>query len=282
MSSASVLCGRHCRLQLDRPRIMGILNLTPDSFYDGGRHQAREAALHKAAEMAAEGVDIIDVGGESTRPGAAPVSDAEEIDRVVGIIELLGREFDLPLSIDTSKSAVAKEAVAAGADFINDISGLSFDPEMAATAAGNGAGLFLMHTRGRPDRMQQDTDYADLLGEVKSSLRQSATRALDAGVNPTKISLDPGIGFGKNLPGNLRLLNNLDQLLELGYPLLLGTSRKSFIGKILRQESPDERLHGTLATIALGVDRGAMLFRVHDVRPARDAALVAWAIKHSH
>lgn len=281
MNSGGVLRGRRCSLQLDRPRIMGILNLTPDSFYDGGVHQAREAALRRAATMVAEGVDIIDLGGESTRPGAAPVCHTEEIDRVVGIVELLAGEFAVPLSIDTSKSLVAKAAIAAGADFINDISGLNFDPDMAAIAGHSGVGLFIMHTRGRPERMQQDTRYVDLLGEVKCSLRQSVTRALGAGVSQDKISLDPGIGFAKDLSGNLQLLNHLGCLQELGYPLLLGTSRKRFIGQILQLEDPAERLHGTLATVALGVDRGAMLFRVHDVRPARDAALVAWAIKNS-
>ena len=231
--------------------------------------------------MVTEGVDIIDVGGESTRPGAVQIGDAEEIDRVAGVIELLVREFDVPISIDTSKSSVAREAVAAGVDFVNDISGLKFDSAMAWVAASSGAGLFLMHTRGRPERMQHDTSYADLLTEVETSLRSSADQALRAGVAKDKIALDPGIGFGKDLKGNLSLVNRLDRLAGLGYPILLGTSRKSFIGKVLQQDDPAARLNGTLATIALGVDRGAMLFRVHDVHPVREAALMAWAIKNA-
>jgi len=253
--------------------------VTPDSFYDGGLHQDGEAILRRVATMVAEGVDIIDVGGESTRPGAKQIGETEEMDRVTGVISLLHREFEVPLSIDTTKSAVALEAVEAGVGFINDISGLTFDAEMAAVAAACGAGLFLMHTRGRPDRMQQDTKYADLPAEVERSLAESAAKALQAGVPRDKISLDPGIGFGKDVAGNLQLLKRLDRLLDLGFPLLLGTSRKSFIGKVLQQDDPAERLNGTLATIALGVDRGAMLFRVHDVKPAREVAQMAWAIK---
>lgn len=279
MAKIPCLSGRRCRLMLDRPRIMGVLNLTPDSFYDGGLHQDQDAALHRVAEMVAEGADLIDIGAESTRPGAAQVSEGEEIDRVAGIIERLVKEFAVPLSIDTSKSAVARASVAAGVEFINDISGLNFDPAMAGVAASSGAGLFLMHTRGRPDQMQQDTVYVDLLEEVESALRCSAQQALQAGVTQEKIALDPGIGFGKDLAGNLLLLNRLDRLCNLGFPLLLGTSRKSFIGKVLDQENPAERLNGSLATVALGVDRGAMLFRVHDVKPALEAARMAWAIK---
>jgi dihydropteroate synthase len=258
---------------------MGVLNVTPDSFYDGGLHLNPDSALRKAHEMVTEQVDIIDVGGESTRPGAAQVSEAEEIDRTCRIIEQLVREVDVPLSIDTSKTAVAVAALAAGADFINDISGLQFDSGMAAAVASSGSGLFLMHTRGRPEQMQQDTRYTDLIGEVKASLRESASDAMLAGVPREKIALDPGIGFGKDAAGNLKLLNHLDDLLELGFPLLLGTSRKSFIGKVLHQQTPAERLNGTLATVALGVERGAMVFRVHDVKPAREVALMAWAIK---
>lgn len=279
MAKIPCLSGRRCRLMLDRPRIMGVLNLTPDSFYDGGLHQDQDAALHRVAEMVAEGADLIDIGAESTRPGAAQVSEGEEIDRVAGIIERLVKEFAVPLSIDTSKSAVARASVAAGVEFINDISGLNFDPAMAGVAASSGAGLFLMHTRGRPDQMQQDTVYVDLLEEVESALRCSAQQALQAGVTQEKIALDPGIGFGKDLAGNLLLLNRLDRLCNLGFPLLLGTSRKSFIGKVLDQENPAERLNGSLATVALGVDRGAMLFRVHDVKPALEVARMAWAIK---
>jgi dihydropteroate synthase len=272
------LAGRSCRLSLERPLIMGILNVTPDSFSDGGRYRSVESALRRGLELAAEGADLIDVGGESTRPGAAPVSAQEEMDRVVPVIEALRREVALPLSVDTSKAAVASASVAEGAEFINDISGLRFDPEMAATAAATGAGLFLMHTRGRPDQMQAETHYADLLGEVVGYLQQGLMQAVAAGVLTEKLAVDPGIGFGKSVEGNLELLRRLPELQSLGRPVLLGTSRKGFIGRIVGRTNPEQRLAGTLATVALGVAGGALIFRVHDVRPARDAALMAWAV----
>lgn len=272
------LAGRSCRLSLDRPRIMGILNVTPDSFSDGGCYNSVELALHRGLELAAEGADIIDVGGESTRPGAALVGLQEELDRVAPVIEALSREVSIPLSIDTNKAAVARAAVAAGAEFVNDISGLQFDPEMAETVAATGAGLFLMHTRGRPGQMQQDTAYADLLGEVMASLRQGIDQAAAAGVSLEKIAIDPGIGFGKSVEGNLELMRRLPELQSLGRPVLLGTSRKSFIGRIVGQADPQQRLAGSLSTVALGVQGKAHIFRVHDVRPSREAALMAWAI----
>jgi dihydropteroate synthase len=272
------LLGRNCALDLDRPRIMGVLNVTPDSFSDGGRYQGPEAALRRALEMVREGADLIDIGGESTRPGAPAVSAEEELERVVPVVELLQRELDLPLSIDTSKASVARGAIAAGAHFINDISGLTFDPEIASVAAASGAGLFLMHTPGRPEQMQRQTRYTDLLGEVMAFLARSLARAEAAGVASSKLAVDPGIGFGKDAAGNLLLLQRLRELQSLGRPVLLGTSRKSFIGKVLGQADPGERLFGTLATVALGVERGAQIFRVHDVRAAREAALLAWAI----
>jgi dihydropteroate synthase len=273
-----VLVGRRCRLNLDRPLIMGILNVTPDSFSDGGRYDCLERALARGREMAEEGVDLIDVGGESTRPGAPAVSAEAELERVTPVIEALRRELGLPLSVDTNKAVVARAAVAAGADFINDISGLRFDAQMAAAAAESGAGLFLMHTRGRPGQMQQDTAYHDLVGEVIAYLRQSLAEALAAGVAEDKLAVDPGIGFGKSPEGNLEILRRLREFHSLGRPLLLGTSRKSFIGKVLAQPDPDRRLYGTLSTVALGVERGAKIFRVHDVRPAKEAALMAWAV----
>ncbi len=272
------LLGRSCRLSLDRPLIMGVLNVTPDSFSDGGCYRSLDDALRRGEAMAAEGADLLDVGGESTRPGAAEVGADEETERVVPVIEALRRALALPLSVDTSKAAVARAAVAAGAEFINDVSGLSFDASMAATAAASEAGLFLMHTRGRPDRMQQDTDYADLLGEVVDYLRQGLDRARAAGVPEAKLAVDPGIGFGKSVEGNLELLRRLPELQSLGRPVLLGTSRKSFIGRVTGEADPTRRLPGTLATVALGVARGAHIFRVHDVRPAREAALMAWAV----
>ncbi|WP_305041563.1 dihydropteroate synthase [Geoalkalibacter sp.] len=272
------LAGRSCRLELDRPRIMGILNVTPDSFSDGGRFLDPGAALTQARAMVAEGADLIDVGGESTRPGAPCVSSEEELARVVPVIERLVREIEVPISIDTTKAAVARAAVAAGAEFINDVSGLRFDPEMARVAAESGAGLFLMHTRGRPERMQEDTRYQDLISEISAYLREGMDLAKAAGVAESRIALDPGIGFGKSLAGNLEILRRLREFHRLGRPLLLGTSRKSFLGALLHQPDPRARLHGTLATVALGVAAGVTIFRVHDVGPAREAALTAFAV----
>jgi len=276
---AQQLCGRDCLLDLSRPCIMGVLNVTPDSFSDGGCFSDPQRALEQGLAMERAGAGLLDIGGESTRPGAAAVSVAEELERVIPVIKALRRETELPISIDTNKSVVAREAMAAGANFINDISGLTFDPKMAEVATVTSAGLFLMHTRGRPEVMQQDTEYRDLRDEVLSGLQQSVDAALAAGVPCERLSVDPGIGFGKSAVGNLELIHHLADLHSLGCPILLGTSRKSFIGQVLQQDNPLERLSGTLATIALGVAQGAQIFRVHDVRPAYDAAMVAWAIR---
>ena len=275
---ALTLEGRGKTLDLSVPRIMGILNVTPDSFFDGGKHRKKEDAVNRALNMVREGVDIVDVGGESTRPGAEAVSAEEEMDRVIPVIETLRREMDLPLSVDTYKSSVAAEAVAAGANFINDISGLQFDPGMAETVSSSGAGLFLMHTRGRPRDMQTQTDYRDIIQEIKTFFGQKIEKLLLLGIKKEKIAIDPGIGFAKDTEGNLKILKCLGDLKILGVPILLGTSRKSFIGRILNRPDPNERLYGSLATIALGVQAGARIFRVHDVAASRDAALTAWAI----
>lgn len=272
------LLGRRCTLSLDRPRIMGILNVTPDSFYAGSRQVALDDALRQGVRLAEEGADLIDVGGESTRPGAAAVGLSEELERVVPVVERLAREVDCPLSVDTNKSQVAAAAVVAGAEFVNDISGLQFDSKMAETVAQSGAGLFLMHTRGRPRSMQQDTRYDDLLGEIIACLKAALNEALDAGISEQRLSIDPGIGFGKSAEGNLEILHRLRDFHCLGRPLLLGTSRKSFIGQALGLENPADRLAGTLATVSLGVAAGAQIFRVHDVKPAKESALMAWAI----
>jgi len=275
----AVLAGRSCRLSLDRPRIMGILNVTPDSFSDGGCYFSRQAALEKGRELVRDGADIIDIGGESTRPGSFSVSIQEEIDRVVPVIEALRNEVACPLSVDTTKSAVAAAAVAAGAEFINDISGLRFDAGMATVAAESGVGLFLMHTRGLPETMQADVGYSNLVAEVIDYLRESIALAEGAGVARDRLAVDPGIGFGKSFEGNLELLRRIDEFHSLGCPILLGTSRKGFIGKVLDEPDPAKRLYGTLATVALGVRHGVMLHRVHDVGPARETALMAWAIQ---
>ncbi len=273
------LSGRDCQLDLTQPCIMGVLNITPNSFSDGGQYLNTEMAVQQGLVMQQEGAAILDIGGESTKPGSFPVSAEEELARVIPVIEGLRQETDLPLSIDTSKALVAQQAIAAGANYINDISGLNFDPEMSTVAAETGAGLFLMHTRGRPEVMQQQTEYQNLLAEVISSLQRSIDLALAAGVERCRLAVDPGIGFGKSVLGNLDLLRHLDQLQQLDCPVLLGTSKKSFLGVILDQADPQERLFGTLATIVAGVSQGVQIFRVHDVRPAREAALVAWAIR---
>lgn len=276
---AHCLQGKDCQLDLTMPGIMGVLNVTPDSFSDGGRFNSVDKAVQQGLKMLREGASILDIGGESSRPGAQPVAVDEELNRVIPVVAGLRRETSLPLSIDTNKAQVARAAIAAGANFINDISGLTFDAEMPEVAAETGAGLFLMHTRGRPDVMQQRTDYQDLLSEVIDSLETSLETALAAGVERSRIAVDPGIGFGKSAEGNLQLLHNLEALHRLNCPILLGTSRKSFIGRVLNREAPLERLAGTLATIALGVAQGVQMFRVHDVLQAHDAALVAWAIR---
>lgn len=276
----TILRGRRCRLELERPLIMGILNITPDSFYTGSRATSVDDALGRARRMLDEGADLIDVGGESTRPGAALISEQEELDRIVPVVEILSRELPCPLSVDTNKSAVARAAVAAGADFINDISGFDFDPAMADTVAACGAGAFLMHTRGKPEAMQADTAYGDLFAEIVNYLHQAVARAEAAGIPRCRLAIDPGIGFGKDLAGNLEILHRLRELHVLGLPVLLGTSRKGCIGQVVGQSDPAERLYGTLATVALGVASGVQIFRVHDVRPAREAALMAWAVVH--
>jgi len=258
---------------------MGVLNITPDSFSDGGRFLNVEMAVRQGLVMQQEGAAVLDIGGESTKPGSLPVSADEELARIIPVIKGLRQETDLPLSVDTSKAVVARTAIAAGANFINDISGLTFDPEMATVAAATGAGLFLMHTSGRPEIMQQQTEYQNLLAEVIASLWQSIHLAQMAGVERSHLAVDPGIGFGKSVLGNLDLLHHLDHLHQLECPILLGTSRKSFIGEILDQSDPQQRNFGTLATVALGVHQGVQIFRVHDVLPAREAALVAWAIR---
>jgi dihydropteroate synthase len=272
--------GRSCWLDLRRPVIMGILNVTPDSFFPGSRAGSVDHAVARARRMLEEGADIIDVGGESTRPGAVLVGEQEELDRVIPVIEALAGAVPCPLSIDTNKSSVARAAVAAGAEFVNDISGFAFDPDMADVVAACGAGAFLMHTRGKPANMQADTGYHDLLMEIMAYLQKAVQQAEAAGIPRSKLAIDPGIGFGKDLSGNLEILCRLREFHALGLPVLLGTSRKNFIGQIVGQSDPAERLNGTLATVALGVACGVQIFRVHDVRPAREAALMAWAVVH--
>lgn len=264
-------------IDLSNPVLMGVLNITPDSFSDGGRFYQADAALRRIDELQRQGADIVDIGGESTRPGSASVTADEELRRVMPAVEAVVERFDLPVSVDTTKADVARAALDAGAEIINDISGLRFDPELASLAARSGAGLALMHIRGRPRTMQQDIHYDDLLGEIASELQESVDRALAAGCERDRIVIDPGIGFGKTAEQNLVAIDRLDRLRELGFPILIGPSRKSFIGKTLGLDV-DDRLEATLAACVVALMRGARIFRVHDVAAARRALDMAEAI----
>lgn len=248
-----------------RTHIMGVLNVTPDSFSDGGLYADAERALLHAREMAAAGADIIDIGGESTRPGAEPLSEEEELFRIIPLIEQLSVELSIPLSVDTYKARVAQKALEAGASIVNDISGLRFSPDMAKVAADYGAVVVITHIKGTPRDMQQNPVYGDVVGEVMSYLGEGIELAIKAGVDREKILIDPGIGFGKTLDHNLILLNRLDEFRGLGRPIVLGTSRKKFIGAVLNIPVPEQRVDGTTATVALGIERGAHIVRVHDV-----------------
>jgi dihydropteroate synthase len=259
--------------------LMGVLNVTPDSFSDGGLFLEREKAVARGLQMVEEGADLIDVGGESTRPGSKPLPQEEELRRILPVIESLARKTDVPISVDTYKSPVAKEAIRAGAALINDISGLHFDPDLAGVAAEERVPMILMHIRGTPETMQTEIHYDSLLSEIIQSLKESVQKAERAGVDPDQVIIDPGIGFGKTSEHNFLILKHLSEFRVLGKPLLLGTSRKSFIGKILDTEDLSERLEGTLASIAIAVLNGAHIVRCHDVREAKKAIAVADAIR---
>jgi dihydropteroate synthase len=263
-----------------RSALMGVVNVTPDSFYDGGRRLAPERAIADGVGMAVAGADIIDVGGESTRPGARLVSEEEELDRVLPVIRGLRQAVSVPISIDTYKANVARAALDAGADIVNDISALRFDGGMAALVAKENVPVVLMHMQGTPQTMQTDPRYNDLLQDVKDFLRAQVRFAEESGIAPEKIVVDPGIGFGKKIEHNLQLLNRLSELATLGYPLLVGASRKAFIGKIL-DAAPDERMEGSLAAAVAAVLAGADIIRAHDVRETRRALDVADAIRHA-
>ncbi|MDQ7798689.1 MAG: dihydropteroate synthase [Candidatus Edwardsbacteria bacterium] len=271
-------CGKYKLDTSHKTLVMGILNLTPDSFSDGGRFNSVDKALARAMEMAEQGADIIDIGGESTRPGAAKVSAPEEIDRVVPVIEALAKKTDVPISIDTYKSQVARKALEAGASMVNDISGLRFDSVMASLSAEFKTGLVLMHIKGTPEDMQQDPQYGDLLGEIRSYLKSSIQIALDAGVERSAIAIDPGIGFGKTVEHNLSLIKDLAYFKDMECPILVGVSRKSFIGKLNNDIPATERLPGSLAAAVLAVQNGAAIIRCHDVAETKQALRVARAI----
>jgi dihydropteroate synthase len=253
---------------------MGVLNVTPDSFFDGGLFVELEAAFARAEQMAAEGADVIDVGGESTRPGAEPVSADEELRRVVPVLERLAEKLETPLSIDTSKAAVARSALEAGASFVNDVTALRGDPEMAAVVADAEAQLCLMHMRGEPRTMQEDPRYGDVVSEVRAFLEQRLAFAVGEGVAEDRIWLDPGIGFGKTLDHNLELIRRLGEIAAIGRPVVVGASRKRFIGALTGRPEGD-RLAGSLAAAVLAFERGASMLRVHDVGPTRDALAIA-------
>jgi len=263
-STFTLRCGSRTLELGHRALVMGIVNVTPDSFSDGGEFLDPAEAIAHGRRLAEQGADILDIGGESTRPGAQAVDAATECRRVLPVIEALVGEVDVPISIDTSKAAVARRALEAGAALLNDVTALGGDPEMPRVAADSGVPLVLMHMQGTPRTMQENPHYDDLMGEVVGYLRGRMAVAVDAGVDEERIIIDPGIGFGKMLDHNLELLRRLPELRSLGRPILLGTSRKSMIGAVLGVPA-DERLFGTAATVAFGVARGAHIVRVHDV-----------------
>jgi len=261
-----------------RTLLMGVLNVTPDSFSDGGLFYDKEKAISHGVKMVQEGADIIDIGGESTRPGSKPLELEEELRRVIPVIKSIAAEVDVPISIDTNKSLVAQKAIEAGAEIINDISGLKFDPSLAEVASREDVPLVLMHIRGTPETMQKNVHYDSLFSEILEYLNDSIHRAESAGVDPRQIIIDPGIGFGKTVEDNLFIIRNLFEFRVLGKPILLGTSRKNFIGKILNA-GVGERLEGTLSSIAVGVLNGAHIIRSHDVPQAKKTIAVADAIR---
>lgn len=268
------------RLDLSRrTHIMGILNVTPDSFSDGGLYLDTENAFRRAIEIEKEGADIIDIGGESTRPGSLPLSPEEEINRVIPVIERLKGWLRIPISIDTYKTPVAREALKAGASIINDISGLRFNPEMSMVAAEYNVPVVIMHIKGTPRDMQVNPVYKDLIGEISDFLKGSISIAIESGVRKDRIIIDPGIGFGKTVEHNLEIIRRLNEFRSLGMPILFGPSRKSFIGKILDLPA-GERMEGTAAAVAIGIMNGADIIRVHDVKPMVRVARIADAIRY--
>ncbi|HLU30765.1 MAG TPA: dihydropteroate synthase [Acidimicrobiia bacterium] len=266
------------RLPFDRPRLMAVVNVTPDSFSDGGLFADPADAIAHGRALIRAGADIVDVGGESTRPRAEPVDAATEKRRVLPVIEALAGDGAI-VSVDTAKSEVAAAAVEAGALIVNDITA-GGDPEMLEVVKRSGAGLVLMHMKGTPRTMQDDPRYDDVVTEVRRYLVERATRTVEAGVGADRVVIDPGIGFGKTTAHNLELLRRLDELVDTGYPVLVGASRKAFLGKITGLEDPRARDVATAATTALAVAAGAAIVRVHDVESSRQAAAVAWAISH--
>ncbi|HEX9264163.1 MAG TPA: dihydropteroate synthase [Candidatus Binatia bacterium] len=280
-SGRGYLLTRRGKLDLARRTlIMGIINVTPDSFFDGGLRHDPVKAIADGIAMTQNGADILDVGGESTRPGAQPVSEDEELARVLPVVRGLRREVSVPISIDTYKANIARAALDAGADIVNDISALRFDPAMASLIAMEKVPVVLMHMQGTPRTMQQEPRYADVVREVRDFLAAQLYEALDGGIAQDMIVIDPGIGFGKTVEHNLQLLRGLPVLAALGQPLLVGASRKAFLGKLLNLEKPAERLEGSLAAAVAAVLAGANMIRVHDVAETSKAVRIADAIRY--
>ena len=271
-------CGRFCLDLFDRTNVMGILNRTPDSFSDGGFFLDLETAFNHVKQMVADGSDIIDIGGESTRPGAVPVTLLEEMDRTIPLIEKISQNLNIPISIDTSKHEVAKEAIRAGSAMVNDVTGLKRDPLMAKTIASSDAAVCLMHMRGTPRDMQDNPKYDDLMIEVINSLRESIDIAVGAGISRDKIIVDPGIGFGKTVQHNLTIIKEIARLKVLAAPILIGVSKKAFIGEIL-DKNVDERLMGSISASLFAASGGANIVRVHDVKEMAEAVRMHDAIQ---
>ncbi|MBH8560832.1 dihydropteroate synthase [Nostoc sp. CENA67] len=276
--SSKLIIRERCFEWGQRTYLMGVLNVTPDSFSDGGEFNSTSTALAQAEALVAAGADIIDVGGQSTRPGAEQITQAEELNRVLTVLQVVREKISVPISVDTTRAAVAKASVEAGADIINDISGGTFDLDMLPTVASLDVPIILMHIRGTPLTMQQMTDYQDLMGEISSFLAKQITAAIACGINIEKIIIDPGIGFAKNYEQNLEIFRRLRSLKALNCPILVGASRKSFIGRILNQPEPKARVWGTAAACCAAIFNGADILRVHDVKEMREVSLIADAL----
>ncbi len=261
-----------------RTYLMGILNVTPDSFSDGGQFNSLEAAVFQAHHLVEAGIDILDIGGQSTRPQAIEIAEAEELDRVVPVIKAVRSELQVPISVDTTRASVAEAAIATGADLVNDVSGGIHDPQMLSTVAKLQVPIILMHMRGTPQTMQQLTDYENLVEEIIDFFRQQIRVALAAGIRPDFLAIDPGIGFAKTGPQSLELLRQISQFQILGYPILVGPSRKSFIGQILNQPDPQKRIWGTAAACCAAIQGGADILRIHDGAAMKEVCQVADAI----
>jgi len=271
-------CGPY-KLDLNKPVVMGILNVTPDSFSDGGKFNELDAAMRQAETMVAEGADIIDIGGESTRPGAAAVSVQQELDRVIPLVEKLSRQLEIPVSVDTNKAQVMSESVRAGAGMINDVMALQNEGALQAAASlDSSIAICLMHMQGQPRTMQQDPRYDDVVQDIYSFLEQRVEDCLEVGITPGQLCIDPGFGFGKTLEHNLSLLKNLEEFTKMELPVLVGLSRKSMLGALLGDVPPEQRIDASIAAAVLAYERGAQILRVHDVKQTVDALKVASAI----